>query len=240
MRLLLPTACVAAFMVTTGVVVADPKLPARPQHTSYSVLKRVPTTQKAVALTIDLGNTASRYSFGQVYGWVTQHDLKVTWFVTGWFIEHYPDLVLKLAQSGQELGNHTNTHPSCPKLSPSQFKQELLTVETMLGRQDLRITPPKYFRPPYGDTSSSVVDTAQSLGYRTVMWSATSEDYDLHSDPREDAQDILDHTKPGTIILCHSTLVSAKVIPQVVLALQAKGYLVVSLGKLVRMARAKQ
>lgn len=197
-----------------------------------TVLTRGKTTQKLVSLTIDLGETATRPAVTEILDYTKQHHIPCAWFVTGWFIRKFPDLVERFAARGDEIGNHTDTHPHCTNVGKARLERELRAVEDGLEKLDLRITTPAFFRPPFGEYDKSVVKTAASLGYTTVTWTATSTDYERNADSDHVAKVILKHTVPGAVILTHASDVSRKTIPKVAEELTARGYRFVSLREL--------
>lgn len=204
------------------------------RHGDLSVLRDVPTSRKVVALTIDLGESATRPSAEALIRWLDTHHIKATFFITGWFIRTFPDLTRQLAANGHQFGNHTDTHPHCRRLSSGELTEQLRNVEELLRRQGLSLHEPRYFRPPFGEYNQRTVNTAAELGYRTVLWSATGLDYNRRGDAGRWARSILRQARPGAIILTHATPVSAEMVPQIVTALQARGYTVTTLDGLVR------
>jgi peptidoglycan-N-acetylglucosamine deacetylase len=204
------------------------------------VLSQVRTDQKVIALTIDLGESAQSGSVRSILAYLAAHDIHCTWFVTGWLIREHPDLLAAIHDAGHDIGNHTDHHPHCPRISRARIIRELTTVETLLDGRGISVSQPKYFRPPYGEYDDHVVQAAASLGYRTVMWSATSMDYDLRSSPSACAATILRHARPGGVILTHATPVSASVLRTVTGTLLAKGYRIVPVHSLVSGAGTKQ
>jgi peptidoglycan-N-acetylglucosamine deacetylase len=209
------------------------------RHQSLSVLDHVPTQHKVVALTIDLGESATRASVERLLKWLDQHHVHATFFVTGWFVRTYPDLARRLRTEGHDIGNHTDTHPHCRRVSDGQLREELRNVEELLRRHDLAMTEPRTFRPPFGEYDARVVRAAGELGYRTIMWSATTVDYNACGDASHCAQALLGQVRPGGIILTHATAVSAAMVPQVVTTLKGRAYEVVTLRELVRRSGTK-
>ncbi len=222
-------------LVSMGV----PGVPAEeagPRHGSLEVLYSVPLHQKAVALTVDLGTTATVASVNGILQTLDRHDIKATWFVTGWFVRTHPDLTKKLASQGHHLANHTDKHPNCTAVSSARIEQELTTVEQLLAAQNLQMHEPRHFRPPFGTYNRRAVDTAAGLGYRTVIWSATSVDYEARSRPDRCRQTILKHVKPGGIILVHATAVTNRMMEGLVASLEKQGYKIVPLADLLHLA----
>ena len=64
----------------------------------------------------------------------------------------------------------------------------------------------KYIRPPKGEFSERTLDYTNSLGYRTVMWSVTYDDWDEKKQGREDygKTKIIENVHNGAVILLHS------------------------------------
>ncbi len=205
-------------------------------HESMSVLKSVPAAGKTVALTIDLGDTATRQSVTEILDELNSRGVTCTFFVTGWFIENYPELVDQINARGHDIGNHTDTHPDCTTLSTKEFRNELKTVEELMAQRGLSMTRPKYYRPPFGEYNDATTKAAADLGYRTVYWSATSVDWDTSTDPNKATRRVLSGIGPGGIILTHATKVSRVMIPQVIDDLESQGYTVTSLNGLMQAA----
>lgn len=203
-----------------------------PRHDDLSPLCAGPSGARAVALTIDLGQSATERSAECLFAWLDAHHVRTTCFVTGWFVRTYPDLTRRLAAAGHELGNHTDTHPHCRRLARPALREQLRNVEELLRRQGLQVSEPRYFRPPFGEYDGQVVAAAAELGYRTVLWSATSLDYTARGNGDRLAVSLLRRVRPGGIILTHATPVSARLVPALVTALQARGYTVTTLGGL--------
>lgn len=203
-----------------------------------ALLERVRTTERVVALTLDLGETTTRPATQAILDYLAARDLHCTVFVTGWFIRTHPDLVAQIVAQGHDLGNHTDKHPHCPQISRERLRSELTTVEQLLAERGLALAAPKLWRPPYGEYNAEVVHTAADLGYRTVTWSATGVDYNATGDAEREAQRILKRTGPGTIILCHTGPVSQRVIPLIVEPLLEDGYRFATIQGLLEEGRA--
>lgn len=211
-------------------------LPSSIRATGEPVIQSVSTPDKAVALTVDLGESLAPESLRSILATLEARNLHITFFLTGWFIRTHPDLLAEIHARGHDLANHTDTHPHCCRVTEARLREELATVEQRLIDQGLALTLPLLWRPPFGESNASVVRTAAESGYRTVTWSATSLDYDSGTAPARAAQTILRYTQPGGIILCHATRVSQQAIPAVLATLDAQGYQVVTVAKLLERA----
>ena len=209
---------------------------AEPQHGSMKVLHRVPLEAKAVALTIDLGVSARTEAIEGIFASLEKRDVRVTWFVTGWFVRNHGGLLDLMAERGDHFANHTDTHPDCTRVSRARIQRELRAVEELMSARGLAITAPKHFRPPFGRHDRNVAAAAAELGYRTVHWSATTDDYTPGRNANLAARAILRRIEPGGIILIHATNVSRWLLPTLLDELDAGGYEVVPLLDLLGMA----
>lgn len=225
--------CTVALLLA---VLAPAAVSAEPQHGGMTVLHRVPLEAKAVALTIDLGVSAKPGALEGIFASLEKRGVRVTWFVTGWFVRSHGDLLDHMAERGDHFANHTDTHPDCTGVSGARIHRELRMVEELMAARGLAMTAPKHFRPPFGRHNRKVVAAAAELGYRTVHWSATTDDYAPGRDATSASHAILRRVEPGGIILIHATNVSRWLLPTLLDELDARGYEVVPLQELLGMA----
>ena len=126
----------------------------------------VDTAEKKIALTFDAawGNEDT----AQILEILKKHDVRVTFFMTGGWVESYPDDVKAILAAGHDLGNHSENHKNMSQLSDAEKKEELMKVHekvrTLTGYEMF------LFRPPYGDYDNAVVNVAKENGYYTIQW----------------------------------------------------------------------
>ena len=86
----------------------------------------VQTDQKKIALTFDAawGNedTADLLSI------LARNQIHATFFLTGSWVDAYPDDLKAIAAAGHDIGNHSQTHPEMSTLSKEQIRDELMPV----------------------------------------------------------------------------------------------------------------
>ena len=126
----------------------------------------VETDEPKIALTFDAawGNEDTK----QIMEILKKHDVKVTFFMTGGWVESYPDDVKLILSEGHDLGNHSENHKNMSQISDEEKKSELMTVHEKvkaLTNYDMFL-----FRPPYGDYDNAVIKTAKECGYYTIQW----------------------------------------------------------------------
>ena len=84
----------------------------------------------------------------------------VTFFMTGGWIEKYPDDVKALYEAGHELGNHSENHKQMSTLSAEECKEELMKPHEKVKK--LTGVDMQVFRPPYGDYNDTLIETANA------------------------------------------------------------------------------
>lgn len=191
----------------------------------------VETQEKKVALSFDAawGNEDT----AKILEILKKHNVHVTFFMTGGWVEAYPDDVKAILAAGHDLGNHSENHKNMSQISNEEKEQELMKVhekvKTLTG-YDMFL-----FRPPYGDYDNNVVKTAQKCGYYTIQWDVDSLDWKDYG-----ADSILDkvlnhkHLGNGSIILCHNgAKYTAEALDALITGLQEKGYELVPISELI-------
>lgn len=189
---------------------------------------RVDTTQQLVSISFDAAWGADKTL--QILDVCDAYNVKATFFLVGFWVDKFPDMVAEIERRGHEIGTHSQTHPQMSKLSQSQVESEL----TASCNKIVAITgkPVTVFRPPFGDYNNQLLTVAENLGLYTIQWSIDSLDWKGIS-----AQQIasrVNMSKQGDIILCHNNsdhIVQA--LPAIFLALQAKGLTFVPIGELI-------
>ena len=191
----------------------------------------VQTEKPQVALSFDAawGNEDT----AQIMDILAKHQVKVSFFMTGSWVEKYPEDVKYIASQGHDLGNHSQNHKNMSQLSDEEIRRELAQVhdqvKTLTG-QEMTL-----FRPPYGDYDDQVVTVSRDMGYYPVQWDVDSldwKDYGADSIVRT----ILDHKHlgNGSIILMHN---GAKYTPAaldaVITGLKDAGYELVPISQLI-------
>ena len=94
-----------------------------------------------------------------------EYGLRVTFFLEGWNVEHYPAVMRAIADAGHEIGCHGYRHENWFGLSDAR-QVELLDRSTSLYDQ-LGIHP-RGFRPPGGITMPATEAWAEAAGYTHI------------------------------------------------------------------------
>ena len=131
---------------------------------------------------------------------LASHQVKATFFMTGGWVESFPDDVKKIYEAGHDLGNHSESHQYMTKLSDEEKTQELMTVHNKV--KELTGYEMFLFRPPYGDYNNEVVTNARKNGYYPIQWDVDSLDWKNISP--EDMIRRAGDVQSGDIILFHN------------------------------------
>lgn len=191
----------------------------------------VETDEPKLALTFDAawGNEDTK----NIMEILKKHNVKVTFFMTGGWVEQYPDDVKVILAEGHDLGNHSENHKNMSQLSDSEKEQELMKVHEKV--KALTGYEMFLFRPPYGDYDNAVVKTAKKCGYYTIQWDVDSldwKDYGVDSIIKTVTEH--KHLGNGTIILCHNgAKYTAQALDTLISTLKDKGYTFVPLSELI-------
>ena len=163
------------------------------------------TDEKVIYLTFDAG-----YENGNlpaILDALKNHQAVDTFFVVGNFLETSPELTKRMVAEGHIVGNHTYHHPDMSKISTKEaFEKELNDVETLFQS----ITGSEmahYYRPPQGKYSTSNLEMAKELGYKTFFWSLAYVDWIQDEQPTKEQafSKLLSRIHPGAVVLLHST-----------------------------------
>ena len=164
---------------------------------------------------------------------LAKHNVKATFFMTGGWVESYPEDVKKIYEAGHDLGNHSENHKHMPQLSDEEKTQELMKVHNKV--KELTGFDMFLFRPPYGDYDNQVVRNAKKNNYYPIQWDVDSLDWKDYG-----AEDIVKRVTEhkalgnGSIILCHNGAKYTKdALDTLITALQEKGYEFVPISQLI-------
>lgn len=189
----------------------------------------VQTEQKQVAISFDAAWGAEKTE--GIMNTLKEYDAGGTFFLVGFWVDKYPELVKKIDKNGFEIGTHSNTHPDMTKLSRESAKSEISTCVSMI--ENLTNKKVELFRPPYGAYNNMLIEVSQELNLIPIQWSVDSLDWKGISAEQITTR-IVNNVKSGSIILCHNDsdhILDA--LPMVLDRLHKKGYKVTSVGDLV-------
>lgn len=148
-------------------------------------------------------------------------NVKATFFIWGQHAQQYPDLLRAEANAGMWIANHSWTHPHMTQLSQSGMQSEISQTQNVI--QSTIGQTPKLFRPPYGETNSTLKSVESSYGLTEIIWSHDSQDWNGAS--TDSIVNTAAQMTNGSIILMHDggyqTTINA--VPRIVQGLTSRG-----------------
>lgn len=172
----------------------------------------LPNKNNKVYLTFDDG------PIPEVTPWVLdtlkEYNAKATFFCIGDNIKKHSEIFQRIISEGHSVGNHTFNHVNGWKTSTQSYIDNVSLFETELQAQSIRysylVPRTSFFRPPYGKLTSKQARLLQEKGYKIVMWSVLSYDYDNSISKEQCLKNVLENIKSGNIIVFHDSLKAQK------------------------------
>jgi peptidoglycan/xylan/chitin deacetylase (PgdA/CDA1 family) len=104
-----------------------------------------------------------------------QNGLRATMFNEGQFAAAYPAQVRAEVSAGMWIGNHSYTHPHLIQQSQAQIDSEVARTQQAIANAGGGT--PKLFRPPYGETNSTLRSVEAKYGLKEIIWDVDSQDW---------------------------------------------------------------
>jgi peptidoglycan/xylan/chitin deacetylase (PgdA/CDA1 family) len=152
--------------------------------------------EKKIYLTFDDGPNP------EVTTWILDtlkhYNALATFFCVGNNVRNHPGIYKSICEAGHSVGNHTQNHRNSLKTGLKQYIDDVLECTAWVES--------RLFRPPYGKIRARVASALISKGYKIVLWSVLSYDFDKTLDHSVILQKSIRHTKPGSIIVFHDNI----------------------------------
>lgn len=160
---------------------------------------KVDTNEKQVAISFDAAWGADKTQ--EIIDVLAEYNCTATFFLVGFWVDKYPEMVKAIDDAGLEIGTHSNTHPDMAKLSRESVKSEL---ETSMNKITA-ITNKKVevFRPPYGSYNNTLLSVCDELGLTAIQWDVDSLDWKGLS-AAQVTDRVMKRAGNGSIILMHN------------------------------------
>lgn len=224
--LLVAAACLVSCL--SGVCFASPaEHQSREEVSATGVETRASSGKKIIALTFDDGPSANTE---RLVNALRARGVHCTFFMVGSYVKQYPKLVKQCYEDGNQIANHSYSHPTLTSLSDSGVREEIQKTNAALNSA-IGCTNTYYVRPPYGAYNSRVLSL---LGAPAIYWSDDSGDWRTQNESTI-YNNVISGAQDGDILLLHdSHSWSVNVAIRVVDTLLAQGYEFVTLSELFR------
>lgn len=158
-----------------------------------------------------------------------------TFLLIGRDAEQFPGLARAVSGGGDEVENHTYSHPDLDRLSPAGVQGELREGAAALASIDLHQPSIRMrMRPPHGRYTLATVLAAQRAGYAVVLWTDDPGDWRTLT-PQAIVAHVMSRATAPEILLLHSgKLATIEALPEIVARFRAAGYRFVTVDELLR------
>lgn len=148
-----------------------------------------------------------------------KHQVYATFFLEGRWVKNNPKLARMIVEAGHEVGNHSYSHPDMKSLQTSKVRDELKRtndiIEVTTGEKV------EWFAPPSGSYRDEVVEIADEMDMRTIMWSVDTIDWQKPS-PDVLIDRVMGKMHKGAIVLMHPTASTANALNALIVQVKEK------------------
>ena len=189
----------------------------------------VETDEKKVAISFDTAWGADKTL--KIIEILKEYNVQSTFFMVGFWVDDYPEMVKAIDEAGIEIGTHSNTHPDFTTISSDQMRLEL---ESSINKiTNITGKPVSLFRAPYGAYNNTVINVAEEMNLKTIQWSVDTLDWKGLSGV-EICERVMSKVDSGSIILCHNNADNIlDALPLMLERLVNAGYEICSVGELI-------
>jgi peptidoglycan/xylan/chitin deacetylase (PgdA/CDA1 family) len=175
-------------------------------------------TTKGIYLTFDDGPHPEATPF--VLDELKKYNAKATFFCIGKNVVEHPGIYKRIISEGHRIGNHTFNHLNGWKVDDRLYLQNILEAKKYID-SDL-------FRPPYGKISKFQLQLLRAPGFKIIMWSVLSGDFDIKLSSEKCLKNVLNNSVNGSIIVFHDSEKAFNhlryVLPKVLKSLSDEGF----------------
>jgi peptidoglycan/xylan/chitin deacetylase (PgdA/CDA1 family) len=160
-----------------------------------SFIWQMPAIENTLYLTFDDGPHPTITPL--VLNLLAQYNAKATFFCIGDRVKRYPEIIERIVAEGHSIGNHTQHHLNGWNNSNSVYIEDVHQASSLIAST--------LFRPPYGRIKRKQAKILELEGYKVIMWTILSADYDHSLNKEECASRVTSHIDNGNIYLFHDS-----------------------------------
>ncbi|MCK1994814.1 polysaccharide deacetylase family protein [Peribacillus muralis] len=190
--------------------------------------------KKVIALTFDDGPHPSHTM--SILKDLEKYDAHATFFVLGNRVQHYPEVLQKMLEQGNEIGNHSWDHPQLTRLDNEKIKGQIQSTQDAIDQATG--SEPSLIRPPYGAINDNVREDMDDL--KVVLWDIDPEDWKYRNE-KKIVNNVMSKAKDGKVILMHDIYqTSAAAAGKIIQQLHDKGYQMVTISELEKVQKDRE
>jgi len=187
-----------------------------------------PSDSNQIALTFDDGPHPTITP--KILDELRKRKIHATFFVLGDRVRMYPWIAQQIIAEGHEIGNHTYNHRLLTSLSYEAAEREITETHQLI--KSLTGYETTLFRPPYGALRPDIKLLLNEKKFKVIMWSVDPKDWQVRDSERI-LTHVINHTRRGSIILCHDINKSTlEALPNMLDLLLEQGYEFTTVNKL--------
>ena len=194
------------------------------QYDAYFVDDRANESKKVIYLTFDAGYENGNVA--KILDILKEEKVPGAFFLLDNIILKNTDLVLRMADEGHLVCNHTKNHKDLSFADKNEICRNLTALEKLYEEKTGREMS-KYFRFPEGNYSINSLRCVHELGYKTIFWSFAYDDWDNGRQPdrKKAIKKVLDNTHNGAVMLFHPTSqTNAEIFSELIKEWKKQGY----------------
>ncbi len=202
------------------------------QNPPSHLVRQGNTSKQQISFTYDTGFEDSETS--AILDVLAAEQIKCTFFVTGFWVEHFPELAQRIHREGHEIGNHSYEHPDMKDISYQEMLRTIQQGEEAI-RRVIGVDPRPLFRHPFGSWNDAVLQAVGEAGYPySIYWSIDTIDWQLP--PVHIIVDrIVRRASNGDIVLLHVAGDNTAVASQIAIRqLKARGFQFVTVSEIMK------
>ncbi len=181
--------------------------------------------QKCIALTFDDGPNAATTS--RILSILETEHVPASFFVVGSRIAGNQGLLRQMHADGDEIGNHTWSHPDLTTLTPDAVRQQVVMTQDAV--EAAGVPAPTLLRPPYGDVNNMVL---RNVPLTVMFWNEDPKDWAANTSQQIE-KSVLMTAKPGGVIDMHDIYnVTANALDPIIQKLKSRHYQFVTVSQL--------
>lgn len=104
-----------------------------------------------------------------------EYSIKTTFFIGGTWAKDNVEVLKRIKAEGHEIASHGYSHKEHGKLSLKENLAEIQKCHEIV--KDVLDIEMELFAPPGGSYNSNTIKAAETLGYKTIMWSKDTIDW---------------------------------------------------------------
>ncbi|PON02029.1 hypothetical protein BJH90_04620 [Bacillus halotolerans] len=207
----------------------------KPKHEVISLPKEetVDPNKKVIALTFDDGPNPA--TTNQILDSLKKYEGHATFFVLGSRVQYYPETLKRMLKEGNEVGNHSWSHPLLTRLSVKEAVKQINDTQDIIEK--ISGYRPTLVRPPYGGMNDEL---RSKLKMDVALWDIDPEDW-KDRNKNTIVNRVMSHAADGKTILIHDIYgTSADAADEIIKRLTDQGYQLVTVTQLEEVKKQRE